>query len=306
MFILPWNEYLPARSNIIALWSPPYLLFWYQVLTCVSVRRRVWATSVRSETLKYFCFRNLPSRKASWACVNAVLLRLGLEFPPSLCFNSLLSSSPAVVSRDSKADSPVEWTMTRQPSDIWRKTTRKQQICKFTAVWVRNELLCNDIITEDWVMILINICTASSPYSHLNVGTRKINITYRPVYYMPLPFAGMPKTITNWKRKTGRISVVQYPILGIFIPWENLTLLKYQRSLCGIPANPFLRETVRAHIDSIYHGNEVLFNILDLTRFQIPQNVRGLFWSLVHLIISCKSLFKWERDFILQLENFEH
>ncbi len=54
-----------------------YLLFWYQVLTCVSVRLRASATSALSATLKYFWHLNFLSRYCNWACVNAVRLRRG-------------------------------------------------------------------------------------------------------------------------------------------------------------------------------------------------------------------------------------
>lgn len=43
--------------------GPPYLRFWYQVLTCVSVRLRAAAKSMRSCTLRYFCRSKLRS---SW------------------------------------------------------------------------------------------------------------------------------------------------------------------------------------------------------------------------------------------------
>lgn len=53
------------------------LLFWYHVLTCVSVSLSASATLPRSATLRYFWQRNLRSRNASCACVNAVLRRRG-------------------------------------------------------------------------------------------------------------------------------------------------------------------------------------------------------------------------------------
>ncbi len=49
-----------------------YLLFWYQVFTCVSVRLRRAASSMRSCTLRYFCRSKLLSRELSWWSVNAV------------------------------------------------------------------------------------------------------------------------------------------------------------------------------------------------------------------------------------------
>uniref|UniRef100_A0A8C9ML77 Uncharacterized protein n=1 Tax=Serinus canaria TaxID=9135 RepID=A0A8C9ML77_SERCA len=43
-----------------------YLLFWYHVFTCVSVRLREAASSILSCTLRYFCLSKLRS---SWASV---------------------------------------------------------------------------------------------------------------------------------------------------------------------------------------------------------------------------------------------
>lgn len=43
----------------------PHLRFWYQVLTCVSVRLREAASSMRSCTLRYFCRSKLRSSCAS-------------------------------------------------------------------------------------------------------------------------------------------------------------------------------------------------------------------------------------------------
>lgn len=49
-----------------------YRLFWYQVLTCVSVRLRAAARSMRSCTLRYFCRSKLLSSWLSWWSVKAV------------------------------------------------------------------------------------------------------------------------------------------------------------------------------------------------------------------------------------------
>lgn len=54
-----------------------YLRFWYQVLTCVSVRLREAASSMRSWTLRYFCRSKLRSSCASWWSVKAVRAFLG-------------------------------------------------------------------------------------------------------------------------------------------------------------------------------------------------------------------------------------
>lgn len=43
----------------------PHLRFWYQVLTCVSVRLSEAASSMRSCTLRYFCRSKLRSSCAS-------------------------------------------------------------------------------------------------------------------------------------------------------------------------------------------------------------------------------------------------
>lgn len=49
-----------------------YRLFWYHVLTCVSVRLRAAARSMRSCTLRYFCRSKLLSSWLSWWSVKAV------------------------------------------------------------------------------------------------------------------------------------------------------------------------------------------------------------------------------------------
>lgn len=49
-----------------------YLLFWYHVFTCVSVRLREAANSILSCTLRYFCLSKLRSSWASWWSVKAV------------------------------------------------------------------------------------------------------------------------------------------------------------------------------------------------------------------------------------------
>lgn len=49
-----------------------YRRFWYHVLTCVSVRLRAAARSMRSCTLRYFCRSKLRSSWLSWWSVKAV------------------------------------------------------------------------------------------------------------------------------------------------------------------------------------------------------------------------------------------
>lgn len=58
--------------NISVSFSVSYRLFWYQVLTCVSVRLRAAARSMRSCTLRYFCRSKLLSSWLSWWSVKAV------------------------------------------------------------------------------------------------------------------------------------------------------------------------------------------------------------------------------------------
>lgn len=58
--------------SISVYFSVPYRLFWYQVLTCVSVRLRAAARSMRSCTLRYFCRSKLLSSWLSWWSVKAV------------------------------------------------------------------------------------------------------------------------------------------------------------------------------------------------------------------------------------------
>ena len=66
-----------------------HLRFWYQVLTCVSLRFSFEASSMRSWTLRYFCLSKLCSSVLSWWSVNAVLalrvffdLLLPVPLPP--------------------------------------------------------------------------------------------------------------------------------------------------------------------------------------------------------------------------------
>ena len=61
------------QIKFLNMWMVPYLLFWYQVLTCVSVRLSFAASSIRSWTLRYFCLSKLVSRVWSWWSVKAVL-----------------------------------------------------------------------------------------------------------------------------------------------------------------------------------------------------------------------------------------
>ena len=64
-----------------------YLRFWYHVLTCVSVRLSLAASSILSCTLRYFCRSKLFSKVCNWWSVNAVrafrcfLVRFPLEWP---------------------------------------------------------------------------------------------------------------------------------------------------------------------------------------------------------------------------------
>lgn len=58
---------LPLNDDAVT-----HRLFWYQVLTCVSVRLRAAARSMRSCTLRYFCRSKLLSSWLSWWSVKAV------------------------------------------------------------------------------------------------------------------------------------------------------------------------------------------------------------------------------------------
>lgn len=81
----------------------PYLRFWYQVLTCVSVRLREAASSIRSWTLRYFWRSKLRSSCASWWSVKAVRAFLG--FLSRTCGLSLLleiSLSPSSFTAEQK------------------------------------------------------------------------------------------------------------------------------------------------------------------------------------------------------------
>lgn len=65
-----------------------HLRFWYHVLTCVSVRLSLAASSILSCTLRYFCRSKLFSKVCNWWSVNAVrafrcfLVRFPLAWPP--------------------------------------------------------------------------------------------------------------------------------------------------------------------------------------------------------------------------------
>lgn len=86
----------------------PYLRFWYQVLTCVSVRLREAASSIRSWTLRYFWRSKLRSSCASWWSVKAVRAFLG--FLSRTCGLSLLleiSLSPSSFTGEQKKS--TEW-----------------------------------------------------------------------------------------------------------------------------------------------------------------------------------------------------
>lgn len=79
-----------------------HLLFWYQVLTCVSVRFSLDASSMRSWTLRYFCLSKLFSRLFSWWSVKAVRAFLGF-----FCFKIPEGSSeedPLFVSVDQRIE----------------------------------------------------------------------------------------------------------------------------------------------------------------------------------------------------------
>ena len=80
----------------------PYLLFWYQVLTCVSVRLRASATSALSATLRYFWHLNFLSKYCNCACVKAVRRRRGffifVNTVPNTAWSALLSVSLSVFS----------------------------------------------------------------------------------------------------------------------------------------------------------------------------------------------------------------
>lgn len=63
---------LGCTQAFVSSWPHAHLLFWYQVLTCVSVRFRDAASSILSCTLRYFWRSKLRSSWASWWSVKAV------------------------------------------------------------------------------------------------------------------------------------------------------------------------------------------------------------------------------------------
>ena len=76
--------------------SLPYLRFWYQVLTWVSVRLSEAARSMRSCTLRYFCRSKLRSSWLSWWSEKAVLaLRGFLALTGGLSRLLVISRSPS-------------------------------------------------------------------------------------------------------------------------------------------------------------------------------------------------------------------
>lgn len=69
--------------QIIGKFDVLYLRFWYQVLTWVSLRFNLEASSMRSWTLRYFWRSKLCSRVFNWWSVNAVrAFRVFLTLPP--------------------------------------------------------------------------------------------------------------------------------------------------------------------------------------------------------------------------------
>jgi len=73
-----------------------YRRFWYHVLTCVSVRFRAAARSIRSCTLRYFCLSKLRSNWLSWWSEKAVrALRGFLEREGGLSLELEISRSPS-------------------------------------------------------------------------------------------------------------------------------------------------------------------------------------------------------------------
>lgn len=99
-----YNFYRSYLAQYVASWIS-YLRFWYQVFTCVSLRFSLFASSIRSWTLRYFCRSKLFSSVCSWWSVNAVRA--------FLCF--LLS--PLIPSRTSESS--------LAPEMKWYKTTRE-------------------------------------------------------------------------------------------------------------------------------------------------------------------------------------
>lgn len=78
-----------TTSNSVWSWSSTscisYLLFWYQVLTWVSLSCSEAASSIRSWTLRYFCFWKLLSSLDSCWSLNAVRALRGFFRRAALC-----------------------------------------------------------------------------------------------------------------------------------------------------------------------------------------------------------------------------
>lgn len=122
----PWETRTPLLSTIHPLPTKApaacfYLRFWYQVLTCVSVRLREAASSMRSWTLRYFCRSKLRSSWASWWSVKAVRAFLGFlsrTWGLSLLLEISLSPSSFTGGQKKKRN---EWEVGNQRQ--WKKNT---------------------------------------------------------------------------------------------------------------------------------------------------------------------------------------
>lgn len=114
-----------------------YRLFWYHVLTCVSVKLNFAANSILSCTDKYFCLSKLFSNVCSWRSVNAVLAFLCFllsELPdPFEEFNDSSPVCPAKKKNKSKTEARGGW---------WTKWLRLLGIVNGAAVKRRVILEC--------------------------------------------------------------------------------------------------------------------------------------------------------------------
>ena len=108
-----------------------YLLFWYQVLTWVSVRFSFAASSIRSCTLRYFWRSKVFSRLFSWWSVKAVrafLGFLGLMRFGGLSFPDLSSSSLSEIQKNGEPFHSTGWIIVTWWFFRWKLRLQKLHI----------------------------------------------------------------------------------------------------------------------------------------------------------------------------------
>lgn len=120
-----------------------YLLFWYQVLTWVSLSCSEAASSMRSWTLRYFCFWKLLSSLDSCWSLNAVRALRGFFRRPA----AGSEAPPCTEWMTGRNDiSPVRWLVSEYLNssvlefiipDFWRSAGPEKSLNQFSAfrIW---------------------------------------------------------------------------------------------------------------------------------------------------------------------------